>query len=307
MQQQQRHVFAACTAMLAAALIVAEAKTQQNAPESDSGALVCLPGVYLSPNDACLPSGPSVRLTELARIGLTVPTSPLPAFKPNSALQSMPFRYFHVISDTPVEVGSAPGAAGAEVLLPGFVYIGYADRVDTGSGIYYLTQSGGWIPGKGERVGEIPAFQGLEFRSTPHVSFGWTFEELPVRSGPGLGFAGTGTWLPPFSVVQIYSSQGTGIDEWVMVGSDEWIEGRKAAQVVVSSASPDGTNGTSRWIDVNLAEQTPGRIRESPPGVRDHDRIRSHAVLDPAGHIPDSAQGRIRDDAKQRPFGLLLS
>ena len=56
-------------------------------------------------------------------------------------------------------------------------------------------------------MGEIPAFQGLAFRSTPPTSFGWTFEELPVRSGPGAGYVEIGSRLQPFSVVQIYLAQ----------------------------------------------------------------------------------------------------
>jgi hypothetical protein len=31
--------------------------------------------------------------------------------------------------------------------MPGFVYVSYVNRVDTGHGIYYLLQSGAWIPG----------------------------------------------------------------------------------------------------------------------------------------------------------------
>lgn len=247
---------AACTASLAATFPTAAVRPQETAPESDNGAVVCQPGVQQSAPGNCLAAGPSVYLTELARVGLTLPASPLPASRPPAALSTVPFRYFHVISDEPVAIGGAPGEAGGEALFPGFVYIGYADRVDTGSGVYYLSQSGGWIPGKGEQVGEIPAFQGLEFRSTPRVSFGWTFEQLPVRSGPGLGFAETGNRLLPFTVVPIYLSQGAGVDEWNMIGQDRWIEARKVAQVVVNTASPDGTNGTARWIDVNLAEQT---------------------------------------------------
>jgi hypothetical protein len=185
-----------------------------------------------------------------------VPASPIPARNSSPSLSSIPFHYFRVISDDPVPIGSAPGADGGDYLFPGFVYIGYSDRVDTGSGIYYLTQSGGWIPGKGERIGEIPAFQGLEFRSTPHTSFGWTFEEIPVLSGPGLNYPEIAARLQPFSVVRIYSSQGVGIDEWDMIGPGQWIEARKVAQVVISAVPPEGTNSSARWIDVNLAEQT---------------------------------------------------
>jgi hypothetical protein len=249
-------ISAAFAVSIAATTPATRVKLQAPRPESDSGTVVCSPGVYIWTPDDCLVAGPAAHLTELARIGLTVPASPLPASKPSPDLSNLPFRYFHVISDDPVAIGSAPGAAGGETLLPGFVYIGYADRVDTGSGIYYLTQSGGWVPGKGESVGEIPSFQGLQFRSTPRASFGWTFEELPVRSGPGQQFPEVAARLQPFQVVQVYSSQGTGLDEWNMIGPEQWIEARKVAQVSIDTSSPDGTNGSARWIEVNLAEQT---------------------------------------------------
>jgi lipoprotein-anchoring transpeptidase ErfK/SrfK len=234
----------------------ASAQAQPQRPEPDSGAVVCAPGAYLVPPHDCIALGPSQYLTELARAGLAVPASPLPAARPDRSLSDLPYRYFHVISDDPVPVGSAPGAAGGEALFPGFVYIGYVDRVDTGSGIYYLTQNGGWVPGRGERVGEIPLFQGLEFRFTPANSFGWTFEDIPVRAGPGYSSPETGRRLPPFSVVQIYATQQNEGADWNLIGPDQWVEGRKVAQVVVNSTSPEGSSGSSRWIEVNLAEQT---------------------------------------------------
>ena len=58
-------------------------------------------------------------LTELARTGLTVPASPLPASRPDAGAEHLPFRYFHVISEDPVAIGSAPGAAGGDTLFPG--------------------------------------------------------------------------------------------------------------------------------------------------------------------------------------------
>ena len=256
MSIQQCLLRASCALTFAVAASPRGNVSPQGIFERDSGSVVCRPGVYVSVPDGCLPVGPSVYLKELAQVGLTIPASPLPASRPPSALTTVPYRYFHVISNEPVTVGSAPGAAGGEALFPGFVYIAYADRLDTGRGIYYLTQSGGWIPGRGERVGEIPTFQGLEFRSSPQVSFGWTFEELPVRSGPGFGFPESGNRLQPFSVVQIYSSQGTETDEWDMIGRDRWIEARKVAEVLLDPSSPEGTNGATRWVDVNLAEQT---------------------------------------------------
>jgi hypothetical protein len=117
-------------------------------------------------------------------------------------------------------------------------------------------QSGGWVPGRGERVGEIPRFQGLEFRFTPSNSFGWTFEDIPVRVGPGYGAPETGRRLLPFTVMQIYRTEQLDGADWNMIGPDQWVEGRKVAQVVVATTSPEGSNSSPRWIDVNLAEQT---------------------------------------------------
>lgn len=224
--------------------------------EPDSGAVVCAPGAPSGPGADCLADGPSEYLQKLALAGFSIPPSPLPATRPDPALSELPYRYFHVISDEPVSIGSSPGGAGGESLFPGFVYVGFVDRLDTGNGIYYLTQNGGWIPGKGERVGEIPSFQGLEFRSTPLNSFGWTFEDIPVLSAPGYGAPGTGRRLPPFSVIQIYATESVEGTDWNQVGLGQWVEARKVAQVVINKAAPDGSGDAPRWIEVNLAEQT---------------------------------------------------
>jgi len=227
----------------------------QSASEPDSGGVVCQPGVNTS-TGACLPLGPSTYVAELARLGLAIPADPLPSIRPAPGLAELPYRYFHVISDQPVAVGGAPGLAGGEALYPGFVYIGYSDRVDTGHGIYYLAQSGGWVPGRGERVGEIPSFHGLEFKSTPRSAFGWSFEDIPVRSGPGFGFPETGRRIRPFSPVSVYGTEEVDAGTWNRVGLDERVEARKIAQVNVSTSTPEGAGDTQRWIDVNIAEQT---------------------------------------------------
>lgn len=224
-------------------------------PEPDSGAVVCEPGVYLTTPDDCLPLGPSAYLTDLARLGMTFPPRPLPASKPDPSLTQLPYLYFH-LDDTYVPVYSAPGetGSGAQQFMPGFVYVSYVDRVEQG-GVYYMLQNGGWIPGKGARVGEISAFQGLTFSHTPHNSFGWAFEQIPVLSSPGYGGAPTGKQIYPFEVVQIFATQSVDNADWNLIGPGEWVEARKVAQVVINTTPPeDVTNG--RWIDVNLAEQS---------------------------------------------------
>jgi len=191
----------------------------------------------------------------MASLGLTFPLRPLPANKPDPNFNYLPYSYFK-LDDDYVPIYSGPGQRGGGVnqFPPGFVYVSYIDRVDS-NGVYYMMQNGGWIPGKGARVGEIPSFQGLLFRSTPRNSFGWPFELIPVKSGPGYGAADTGTWLNPYEVIQIFDTQIIDNADWNMIGPNQWVEARKVAQVVLNTTPPEGITG-ERWIDVNLAEQT---------------------------------------------------
>ena len=247
------------TALIFSSLIIQPVQAQDTnpPPEPDSGAVVCSPGVYLTQPENCLPLGPSVYLTGLARMGITIPPTPLPAFKPDAALTQLPFHYFHVISDDGVPIVSAPGTTGgAQILYPGFVFVSYAERLSTEHGIYYLLQNGGWVAGKGERYQEYSNFQGLQFSATPHNSFGWTFEQITVKMAPDYSAANPRQILLPFTVVQIYDAQTVNGADWNLIGPDQWLEARKVAQVVINTTPPEGTNNAARWIDVNLAEQT---------------------------------------------------
>lgn len=235
----------------------ASAQTPTPPPEPDSGAVVCAPGIYLEQPGHCVALGPSIYLTNLARLGLSENPAPLPAVKPDPALATLPFHYFHVITDTPIPVSSSPGdLTGPLMLYKGFDYVSYTDRLDNSHGIYYRTETGGWVIGKGERYQEIPAFQGLQFTGTPRTSFGWTFEDIPVMKAPSYNATQTGARLAPFTVVQIYDTQNVDGADWNLIGPDQWVEARKVAQVVIDTTPPDGSNNATRWIDVNLAEQT---------------------------------------------------
>jgi len=233
------------------------ARAQEPEPlaEPDSGAVVCEPGVYFVEPDDCLPLGPSSTLTELARLGMTIPPRPLPASKPDPSLTQLPYFYFRLEEDY-VPIYSAPGEKGPGIqqFMPGFVYVSYIDRVEQ-DGVYYMLQSGGWIPGKGARVSEISKFQGLQFSATPRNSFGWAFEQIPVLNAPGYSAGKTGEQILPYQVVQIYSTQTADNEKWYLIGPNQWVEGRKVARVVPNTTPPAGVT-VARWIDVDLAEQT---------------------------------------------------
>jgi lipoprotein-anchoring transpeptidase ErfK/SrfK len=231
----------------------AQQTPQSNEPES--GAVVCEPAAYLATPSNCALLGPSQYLNEMAKLGMTFPPRLLPAYKPDPSLTQLPYKYYH-LNDDYVPIYSSPGEKGSGVnqFPPGFVYVSYTDVWDQ-AGYYFLLQNGGWIPGKGSRVGEISDFQGLAFHSTPHNSFGWTFERIPVQSAPGYNAPNTGVWLDPFSIVQIYDTQNVDNADWNLIGLNQWVEARKVAQVAINTTPPEGV-ATNRWIDVNLAEQT---------------------------------------------------
>ncbi|MGE5378287.1 MAG: L,D-transpeptidase [Bacteroidota bacterium] len=196
----------------------------------------------------------------MAKKGLGYPPRPLPSRNPNPALIQLPYRYFKLEDDTVPMLSGPGGDAIGQSLLPVFVYVSYVDRVDTGHGIYYMLPSGGWIPGKGSRIGEYSLFQGLEFDSTPGNAFAWPLpfytDRVPVHTAPGFNAPLADRVLYPYAnVVQVYDTQTADGLEWNMIGHGQWVEARILATVTPDTTPPEGVSN-GRWIDVNLAEQT---------------------------------------------------
>jgi lipoprotein-anchoring transpeptidase ErfK/SrfK len=234
------------------------AQATPSAEELFSGAVVCAPDAYLTEPDDCLPLGPSVYLTSLARLGLTRPPRAFPAYKPSPELTQIPYRYFHVANDVAPKFYSSLADAQAKsdnalTYAPGFVYISYTGMDATGH--FFLSQAGYWLRGDGNRINEISAFQGLLLRETPRNAFGWTFEQIPIKNAPGYGAADTGKKLNMFTIVQVYTTEIVKDTAWNMIGPDQWLEGRKVAVVTPNITPPEGVTG-NRWIEVNLEEQT---------------------------------------------------
>ena len=234
------------------------AQTATPTNENFSGAVVCAPNAYLTEPDDCLPLGPSVHITALARLGLTIPPRPLPDYKPSAELTLLPYRYFHVASNTnptfyPSLADAQAKSSNALTYAPGFVYISYTSQDETGH--FFLSQGGFWVRGDGNRVSEISSFQGLLFRETPHNAFGWTFEQIAIKPAPGYETADTRKQLLPWTIIQVYDTQLADGVEWNLIGPDQWVEGRKVSIVTPNATPPDGVTG-NRWIEINLKEQS---------------------------------------------------
>jgi lipoprotein-anchoring transpeptidase ErfK/SrfK len=237
----------------------ARAQGTPSEDEPNSGAVVCAPDVYMVAPGDCLPLGPSAYITEMAKLGLTFPQRPLPANRPDPALTELPYHYFMLEEDiVPILSGPGGGETG-QAFQPGFVYVSYVDRVES-NGVYYMLPNGGWIPGKGSRIGDYSRFQGLQFQRTPPNSFAWPLtyyiDKIPVYSAPSYSAPVTDRVIYPYvDIVQVYATQsGDGV-EWNMIGPSEWVEARIFATVTPNTTPPDGV-ATGRWIDVDLAEQT---------------------------------------------------
>ena len=227
--------------------------------EPDSGAVVCAPAVYLESPGDCLPLGPSAYLTELAKLGMTFPPRPLPSRIPDPGLTQLPYLYFMLEEDIVPILSGPAGSETGQAFQPGFVYVSYIDRVES-NGVYYMLQNGGWIPGKGSRIGEYSRFQGLEFKRTPHTSFAWPLPfytgSIPVYKAPGYNAPLTDKILYPYvDIVQVYATQNADGVDWNLIGPNQWVEARILATVTPKTTPPEGVT-TGRWIDVDLAEQT---------------------------------------------------
>ncbi|HET9915171.1 MAG TPA: L,D-transpeptidase [Anaerolineales bacterium] len=249
------------TSLLFSLLPGSDVTAQGTAPEEEppSGAVVCAPDVYTIAPDDCLPLGPSAYITEMAKLGMTFPPRPLPAYAPDPALTQLPYLYFKLEEDIVPILSGPEGSETGQYFQPGFVYVSYVDRIES-NGVYYMLQNGGWIPGKGSRIGDYPRFQGLQFKSTPHNAFAWPLPiqawDIPIHRAPGYNAPLTSKTLSALAeMVPVYATQNAEGADWNLIGPDQWVEARLLATVTPNTTPPEGVT-TGRWIDVDLAEQT---------------------------------------------------
>lgn len=222
-------------------------------PEPVAGSVVCAPGVYPSNVDECVPLGPAEQITQAAENGIPYPVAPLPAYAPPIELTYVPYRYFKVTENGGplyASLGDALANNSYQSLAPGFLYVSYIDSSDG----FYQLRSGNWIAAEGARAA-IPTFQGLLFSSTPTHSFGWVLGESNSLTAPDYNAPPTGNVWYRYNVVEIYEIRPIDGVEWLMIGPDEWLTQAQVARVDPRTAPPDGIP-SSRWIDVNLNEQT---------------------------------------------------
>ncbi len=235
----------------------ASAATAQPAYQGEA---LCLPDVYLQEPSNCLPLGPSARLTQLAKSGISVPAQPFPVKRLAPDLAVVPYRYalaskaavptYSTIDDAIVKNVRRTIPAGRK-------YLSYSQRVENSSGVFYLIQTGEWVSGEDiqSRVSASVVYSGVQVTRIPRLSFGWVLDASESVEAPGYNSPKTGKKYNRFNMVWAYAIQNADGVDWVQIGENEWLEDRVVGRVAPKPEPPQGvTNG--RWIEVNLGEQT---------------------------------------------------
>ncbi len=224
------------------------------------GMPLCLPDVYLVPQDDCLPLEPSQTLTEMARMGMSYPQRPLPVVSPPTDLTKNP-AYIAKINIDPTEPvrlyasldDAVGGVNSGRTIAPGngLRYVSYIQEARINGNSFVMLKSG-------ESVRASPAssstFQGVLFTKTPTTGFGWVFDTIRARSKPSFTAPEVGDLIYRETFVPIYKVIEAEGMEWYLIGIDQWVPYLKARRARVDSKPPDGVTG-DRWISVDLYDQ----------------------------------------------------
>lgn len=228
---------------------------------------LCPPDVYLGEVSECASLGPSQYLTKMAQLGITLPQMPLPTRNPDPELNQVEYRYAYVnqkrspIYRTLQDAVKEKNDNIIRKTTPGFNYVSYSDEVYENGKRYFNTDAG-WVSSDYVTPTNIPRFQGVEFSQTPQHPFGWVLSyfsrngQVETKRTPGYEKKDyTGHVLHHLEMVKIFDIKKVGHWNWYMVGPDEWIIQTSIAKVTPRQSPPNGEDWT-RWIEINLYEQT---------------------------------------------------
>ena len=238
--------------------------TAQEENTQASSRLLCLPDVYMTDPQDCMPLGPSSYMTQLASAGIYLPLANLSSHPIDSQWAELPYSYA-ILGEgtTPVYPSLEDAMYGRNEIRqiePGKLrYVSYIDYAETNFGRFFQLPDNTWVS-VSSRVSVPHSYPGgIEFSQAPSNSFGWILPfatSIETKRTPGNAPGdSSGNSVNPYQIVQIYSTQMVDGQEWDLIAPDEWIDGRYIGKVLPTSSPPPGVEN-GRWIEVNLFEQT---------------------------------------------------
>jgi hypothetical protein len=233
----------------------------------DKSLPLCPPELYYDSSQDCIPLGPTAYLMDMAEKGITFPETPLPIQNPDPTLTEVQYKYAHVTSKrAPIYLTLNDAIDNNKEsivrwITPGFNYVSIS-QTEYSRGKYYHYTDIGWMSSDDVVITDVPTFQGVEFTKTPVNDFGWILSmftpggKAETKRTPGYNEDDyTGRFLEHQQLVQIYDVQTVGKWDWYLIGPDEWVIQTAVARISPRSGPPEGFVW-SRWIEVNLYEQT---------------------------------------------------
>jgi lipoprotein-anchoring transpeptidase ErfK/SrfK len=186
---------------------------------------------------------------------------PLPTTDPASGpiTRALTYTYAYVLNG-PTAIYAHPadpqsGVAPMRVLDKGYNWVRLVEQVLYRSQVWYLIDSGGYLPASSVAIFQPSGFQGVVVVHQPDVPFAWVLEYVRASSQPGLPPEAEAHVFRRYELVNIYDQRVAGGQLWYRVGTGQWVVQTAVAQVERRSRPAEvGPNDT--WIDVGLFEQT---------------------------------------------------
>jgi len=186
-----------------------------------------------------------------------LPALPVLPLEPTG--QVVPFTYARVVQDdAPVYEHPSDVARGLPPkrrLGTGFIWVSVQDQTTWEGQDYYRINPGEYVAAEALSFYTPSTFQGVALATQPESPFAWILK--PVQ--PSLTAGGELNPEAPvhqrYDLVQIYATEHLQDQVWYLIGPDQWINQVYVGKVT-PSAPPEGVEPGSRWIEVNLFEQT---------------------------------------------------
>jgi len=244
----------------------AKALDNYGADESYIGSVLCLSDRFQGVLGECSNLGPSGYLERMASMGVSFPLQPLPGNPPDTSLIHLNLRYGEVVVPNAPVFASLQDAINRDRVVryidSPLSFISYFDEAVIDGNRYYMISSGEWMTAvEISRIGSPSRYQGLSFSRTPNQTFGWILYPIEVKQTPGYENDDySGMYINRYQVVQVYHVKQISDMKWFMIGPDQWIPEKREwqrliGQVIPNTNPPEGVEN-SRWIEVNLQEQT---------------------------------------------------